>query len=140
MRANDIVEGCASILWAMAWADHAYETGCYSLSGCEITEHMPPIPDEAYLHAAKIVGMYEQASGLDIHALLWACLTADGIDAEEEWEDYAERFGQCLAFMATGTGVSWFDDHAKYEKMPRVYADSLDCGLPEEYCPHHDGE
>ncbi len=122
---DKIINGCARMLWALAWGDHAEETGCTNLSGCDITEHNPPVGLSAFIEAGRIVGAVEQASDLNIHALLWKCLHDDGLDPDVCAADHMERFGGCLAYMALGHGVSWFDDHKPCDalKVPNMCVD-----------------
>lgn len=130
---DTFVRGLATSIWGCAWADHVEEHGCYNLSGCEITEHMPEIPEIAYRMAERIMGMIEQANNMHVACLFAAAMQADGKTALEHRHYYdriAERFGECLGHMAMGTGVCWFDDHNRFDlKVPncetyglRVYA------------------
>ena len=114
---DQIVEGIASILWGLAWGDHAEETSCTNLSGCEITGIMPEIGPKAYTEAWRIVGATEQCSGSTLISILYACLRADGLDPEQCASEHAERFGNCVAYAALGHGVSWFDDHAPCDRL-----------------------
>lgn len=109
---DKIINGAAEMLWALAWADHAEDTGCTDLSGCEITTIMPDVGLSAFIEAGRVIGATEHQSHANIHALLWMCLRADGLDPEACADDYMDRLGGCLAYMALGHGVSWFDDHA----------------------------
>ena len=136
---DEITKGIASVLWGGSWADHVEEHQCSNLSGCEITECMPEIPTEAWIMAGELLGRIVQANGKDIYRLLSAACKADGVAYRPDTE-YQERFGNCLAYMATGAGVSWFDDHEEFEiKVPdfeehdlRVHADETceDDGYP----------
>lgn len=145
MDTDEIVNGIAQILWALAWADHVEETDCQSLSGCQIEDHMPEIAPAAYAQAWYIAGRVNECSGCNLWSLLYACLRADGIDmdgdnAREIAQQHAERFGNCIAYEALGHGVSWFDDHAPCDKykVPGVYID-LEIEASEA-CPNHPTE
>lgn len=130
-----IVNGIASMLWATEWANHAEEHGCCSLSGVNVYDVMPEVPQAALDLAWRLVGKLEQANGVHIAVIYSRAMAAigkvhpkpaDGSIGNEEWvyetkreqyyADYAdcERFGECLAHMAVGAGVSWFDDHAEF--------------------------
>ena len=115
-----IAEGCAGILWGLAWADHAEETDCCSLSGRQIEDHMPAIGEMAFYEAGQIIGALEQASGYNILALFSIALRDDGLNPETAFEKYAERFGNCLAYGALGHGVAWSDDHATCERLEKA--------------------
>lgn len=120
---DSITEGCGRMLWALDWANHAEESECTDVGGHNIMDIMPEPHPFAFLEAARLIGHVERASGRGIVSLLWACLNADGTHHAQR-DDYA-RFGECLAYMATGNGVSWFDDHAPCDvlKVPGVDVD-----------------
>jgi len=135
---NDpILNGMASTLWGMEWADHVEEHRCANLSGVEITDVMPEVPIEAYLLAANFIGHIEQANRMNIYALLYKAAKADGQDpyeGDKPGDDYAEEFGSDLGMMALGSGVSWFDDHAQFDiEVPHLEASDL-MALAEETC------
>jgi hypothetical protein len=96
-----ILEGMASIFWATAWADHVEEHRCCSLSGVEITEVMPSIPESARTLASEVLKQIDAASTQPADALY---------DAAPNPKSGAHRFGNCLAFSTMGAGVSWEDD------------------------------
>lgn len=137
---EDVIEGCASIIWASVWAHVAEESDTYNLSGCEITEHMPEIPEEAYTFARKVLAdmlhLNRREVGLQFNQethkcertytartvsdLLEMALRADICSGNEEiphFDDYARRFGECMAFRAMGDGVGWEDDHAEVDGL-----------------------
>ena len=104
-----ILDGIATILWASAWADHVEECGCQSLTGCEITEVMPPTPQEAHDKAREIAALYGNVDALYAEAM------ALGDTGSEE------RFGNCLAYNAKGDGVAWSDDSGNNWVAPYVH-------------------
>lgn len=119
---SEIVEGMAEIFWGDGWATHAEEHRCANISGEEITEIMPQIPARIYAFCERVMGKIEQANGTNEFALLYAALTADGKNPSElfeknrdEFDRLANEFGNGLAYMAMGSGVSWFDDHEKFD-------------------------
>lgn len=120
---SDIVSGMADILWGSAWADAMEEIGRgRELSGREITSIMPATPASAYRGAELIARSIEQANGQTLEELYRRALRADADDngGRHRHED-AERFGGDLAHMSMGSGVSWFDDHAKFPlKVPHT--------------------
>ena len=112
---DPIIRGIATILWASTWADHVAEVRCRSLSGCEITQVMPSIDEAAFRLAHRVAGRIEQVN-YNLPSLCAAAWRADGnSDTDDSPDDeFAERFGECLAYMAQGAGVSWFDDHKEF--------------------------
>lgn len=114
---DTFVRGMATILWAMGWSNHTEEHDCCNLSGCEITSCMPKIPEKAYRVAERIAGAIEYANGAGLYLLFSQAMKAEG-KPELKHEDYhgeeAMRFGECLAHMAIGSGVSWYDDHEHF--------------------------
>lgn len=130
---DPIIHGMAEILWGSAWADHVEETRCCNLSGCEITSIMPPIGESAHRIAEYVRGRIEERNGCGVWSLCRQARIADAVKAgegpidptESPPDDYAQRFGNCLMWMAMGAGVSWFDDHAKFPlKVPLCAEDS----------------
>src|SRR5574342_317663 len=119
----EFINGMAECFWASAWADHCEERGCYDLSGCEVTEHMPEIPELAYRLAHRVAGRIEVRAKHGLASLLFLACKADGLP-EPKHEDYhgplANRFGWCLAYKAMGAGVSWFDDHESFPELADV--------------------
>ena len=148
-----IVRGIAEVVWADAWSNHVEEHRCQSLIGVEITSAMPEIPTVALEEAEEIAKDIEKANDTTLDFLLEEASKADKTEADPT------EFGNGLAFMSVGSGVSWFDDHEKFPlKMPyeessldlRSYADSnceeesdrIQCkecaayGLPGKRCPN----
>ena len=135
---DTVVQAMASIFWGMGWADHVEEHKCDNLSGVEITSVMPSIPAEAYAMAERALGAIEHANGMSWPCLFAAAMKADGIEGElrtasngYEYTSYdyrgelAERFGDCLAHMAMGSGVSWTDDHKESGLKVPLCAESV---------------
>lgn len=140
IKAN-ITNGVASILWGDAWAQHiesAQYDGrkpCKNLSGCKIEEVMPELPKCAKQKAMLLMRAFCFANNKSIVSLFVDSAKANmgvkpnrlteaevlhnhGLELEN---DLQTRFGECLAWMAMGTGVSWFDDFATFPlKVPHV--------------------
>lgn len=113
MQHSEIIEGMAEIFWGLAWADWADENGI-NLSGKDILEEMPEIPEESYYFSYRVLGMYEVLNDIEINALFCRAIRFDGNKVSYDNAEMRKRFGNCLAYMALGTGVSWFDDHAEF--------------------------
>jgi hypothetical protein len=121
----DIIEGIATILWATNLANHVDEHRCCDLSGCEITQVMPSIPDVVRAHASHVATRVEEASGSTIEVLYSAAVAADeaaGTEAPANRSGPA-RFGECLAYESAGHGVSWTDDHEEVPGLVVPYVD-----------------
>lgn len=129
-----IIEGMARIMWASAWHQHVEEARCQNVSGLEITDVMPDVPEVALRMAYRWAGRIEGESG-SLILLLYAAAKTDGLVVDvtkgiavitEGWPDnvdnkYAEEFGNSLAWMAMGAGPSWFDDHKEFDlKVPHL--------------------
>jgi hypothetical protein len=114
---SEIVNGIAEILWAEGWSNHIEEHGCERLGGgTDITEAMPPIPIDANDFAEKWAGEVEQMNGKSLSELYEEAEKAN----EREGKGSSRRssptaFGNKLAFMIEGAGVSWFDDNAEFD-------------------------
>lgn len=114
---NNIGFGIAEMIWGLSWANHMEEHDC--------KKTMPEIPDEVYIFTERVLGAYWGLNGMHEHALLWKALDADGTTfktdltpenlSEAEFNKLERHFGYCLAHMAFGYGVSWFDDHKKFD-------------------------
>jgi len=110
-----IVKGVVDILWGSAWADHVEEHKCCRLSGLNICNVMPTPPPEAWAAAERILGHIEHANGWSWPCMFAAAARADGLKEPKSYDDLlVERFGECLMYMAMGSGTSWFDDHAEF--------------------------
>jgi len=134
---QNIINGMATILWGNAWAQHiesASDRGvkpCQNISGCKIEEVMPSIPKIAFQLAKQLIVDIVKSNSVESIADL--CENAYRSDTghtqckctfskvqEEELEsstfddDYQIRFGECLAWMAIGAGVNWFDTHEEF--------------------------
>ena len=104
---EEFSEGAARALW---WAS----------TGKKIPKGDPEdIPVAAWVGAGELKGRLEQASGVDIAVLAARAAEADGLGYEVNEID-AEEFGYYMAMEALGHGVSWEDEHAKFER-PRIY-------------------
>lgn len=109
---ENIIKGIAKVLWALSWADHADECKCYKLSGVEIFDVMPPVPDCADTSARKIARAFEKAGETSLTAL-FEKVVAGGYKGDEL------DFGHNLAHIALGTGGGDLDRRL----VPRVYCE-----------------
>ena len=147
-----IKQGIAELAWWIAWSDHTERHDCYNLSGCEISEHAPPVPAEAFQAAEKALAKVESRIGhhaalqqairaalghddvgadqakevqtSQVCGALLAAAVADGDPSLYQDQEYALRFGRCIAYALCGAGVSWSDDH-KEIPLPDLYDTSL---------------
>lgn len=157
-----IRQGIADLTWWMQWSDHVEEHRCCNLSGCEISELAPETPPEysaaAEIALAKVEAKLSQCAALQqavraalghadtdqatevrtsqVCGALLAAAVADGDASLYDDQEYAQRFGQCIAYALCGAGVSWSDDHAEIP-LPDLYdtsmPDRLD-GLADSLC------
>lgn len=129
MKTDTIIAAMASTMYQTAWHDrqderyrkHREKGTSYPGMGMI---HVPSrkTPPWIVREACRLAGKYEQANGVAcMEVLIWRAWRADNPDTNHEkmeasWicKQYRERFGVCLAYMAMGHGVSWFDDHAKF--------------------------
>ena len=147
-----IKQGIAELAWWIAWSDHTERHDCYNLSGCEISEHAPPVPAEVFQAAEKALAKVESRIGqcVALQQAIRAALDHDDVDSDQATEartsqvcgallaaaladgdtslyddqEYALRFGRCIAHSLCGSGVSWSDDH-KEIPWPDLYDTSL---------------
>jgi len=132
---QEIIDGIAEILWGSAWADHAEEHECTSLSGMQIEAIMPSVPKEASQLAQDLARKFESMNGATLDTLYAIALKADGQTSYPgSGKSSPESFGSNLAFMAMGAGVSWFDDHDKFP-LKKPYLENYDLRiLADEKC------
>lgn len=147
-----IRQGVADLTWWMQWSDHVEEHGCCNLSGCEISELAPETPPEysaaAEIALAKVEAKLSQCEALQqavraalghddvdsdqvaevatsqVCGALLAAAVADGDASLYDDQEYALRFGRCIAHALCGSGVSWSDDHEQIP-WPDLYDTSL---------------
>jgi len=94
-----------------------------SFSGQELTEIAPPTPQYALYEAAGLLARLEVANGAGLAAILAKAGEADDLrnTIGQFMQADASAFGSDIALQAVGHGVSWFDDHAKFElKVPSI--------------------
>jgi len=85
-----IVTAMARALFVSVWADNEEENG-RTYSGSDLMDVAPVTPDDARDLALTLYGKIEQASRMNMWALLAAARRADGNTADDA--DYAESFG-----------------------------------------------
>lgn len=115
---DDIRNGMAALFWNSAWADYQEELGRLgephaNLSGVNIYG-VSDEPDETQCeelraHVQRVVEEIEYKNSASLDELLDRATAADDAEADPT------RFGECLAYMSMGSGVSWFDDHEHFE-------------------------
>lgn len=114
---HPVLDGMAALFWNSAWADYQdelFEQGepHANLSGVNIYD-VSDDPDERQTatlkaHVTRIADEIETVNNATLDELVERAGDADDEEADPE------RFGECLAYMSMGSGVSWFDDHEKF--------------------------
>jgi len=132
------LEGAARAMFVLAYADFV-EEGYSKDNGLDDTEretrrdmpkpgpggdwydHAPDTPPNAYALAGEMWAELQAANGeAGVYSLVLRAEAADGVAPDPE------EFGRDLAMQYMGTGVSWFDDHAKFEiKIPHAEISSF---------------
>jgi hypothetical protein len=138
---NTIVEAMARALFVSTYVDwaeemnrqgHDVEIAC---CGSDWMDVAPETTREAQDLAWYLLGRIEQANGTNIWALAAAAWRADfkSMDAEEFCCDrtlkFDKDFGHCLAMMAMGSGVGWWDDHVKFPLEVPYIETAFEVGL-----------
>lgn len=144
------LEGAAKAFFVTAYADHAEEGDNTDNEltdeereareelprpgpGGDWYDYAPEPPPNAYALAGELWAGLHHLNGCSVYVLADRAVNADA-DPKGECEskveltdDFdAEEFGRDLAMQAMGTGVSWFDDHAKFEiKIPHAEISSF---------------
>jgi hypothetical protein len=128
---DEFLEGAARAIFVMAYASYVEEGDSTDNDldederekrqgmprpgpGGDWYDYAPATPPNAYAIAGELwAGLYHLNGEAGPYSLVLRAEAADGkpVDAEE--------FGRDLAMQYMGTGVSWFDDHAKFDmKVP----------------------
>lgn len=114
-----IVAAMARAMFVSNYAD-AVEEGDYqgrrAGPGEDWMDVAPETPQPYISEAWRLLGRIEQANKTNIHSLLAQACNADNVNYTEMPANggYVRDFGHCLAMQAMGHGVSWFDDHSKF--------------------------
>jgi hypothetical protein len=136
---DKIFDGLALSLHAQAWADAAEgeirngSTPRPSPPAAEITSYCGEPAEQAKFAAAQIMGQLQVLNKESIILTLQRASRADGFEIgayphTSEEETYAFDFGFSLGLMVTGTGASWYDDHAEFdldEPLVEFYYESV---------------
>jgi len=104
---EEFAEGASRAFWVSAWADD--QEGRGKRLGGELMHQAPDTPLSAWVAAGELIALLEVANKVPVEALAERADKVDGdcVDATE--------FGHYMAMMALGSGVSWFDDHEKFD-------------------------
>jgi hypothetical protein len=114
---EEFLSAAAAALWGATWASEAEEQG-ENLGGVDVMDVMPPVPKQAAMAAAELMGAYEYVNKTAINRLWVKAATAPGKHYDGPT---VELFGHYLAMAAMGHGVSWFDDHPNVPmKVPHM--------------------
>jgi hypothetical protein len=129
---DTIAEAMGRALFVCAYAD-AIEAGEIegdkAGTGQDWMDVAPATPRRFLNDGWRLLGKFEQLNGMHIACLWAAACRADGVDSAEPPSEHVDKFGHYLAMQALGHGVSWFDDHERFDlKCPRVesYVDQND--------------
>jgi len=77
----------------------------------------PTTPPNAYALAGELWAKLEHENKCNVYQLAALATLADGNKEDID----ADSFGHYLAMQAMGHGVSWFDDHEKFDlKVPHI--------------------
>lgn len=127
-----VIDGMARAFYVQAWATEQEEKG-ELYAGQQFMDDAPETPEYVREFAMQYSGrLIEANSRMSLPVLLYMAAKADGIDTDEKvmidgeessywevsvnrWNNYAGEFGHCVAMQALGHGVSWFDDHKRFQ-------------------------
>lgn len=87
--------------------------------GADWYDYAPTTPLNAYALAGELWASLEHENKASVYMLAERAKEADGLTDNEEID--AEDFGRDLAMQAMGHGVSWFDNHERFDlKIPHI--------------------
>jgi len=133
---NVMIDGMARAFFVSAWADRQEERGkTAGWSGNDLMDLAPKTPRYARDFALMFAGSLSGSLPVILNNAAWADVT-EGLTLAEPFyrfehpeleakardlqtDEYARDLGHYLAMQGLGSGVSWFDNHAKFEiKIP----------------------
>lgn len=127
-------------LFVRQWADYVENTLGRGLQG-EIMTQAPPTPQYFVEAGWRLLGAIENANApCSLVNIMVKAAKADGKDDMAYWTSgYVGEFAHYAAMQSMGEGVSWFDNHSRFDiKIPHREAPDLDSDeFPE---PERDGE
>lgn len=131
---DPMIEGMARAFFVCEWSDNEERAGRLNYpSGTELMDVAPETPRGAYDAAQRFAEHLEAANRTSLSVILWNASRADGNDPWADYkipDSYARDLGHYLAMQAMGHGVSWFDDHARFEiKVPYFEPHAFDFEL-----------
>jgi len=114
---DEFIQGAARAFFVMAYADYCEENSesdilTHAGPGGDWMDCAPDTPIAAYVFAGEMWSDLAHANKVPCGVIGLANLAkeADGVDDID-----VNDFGHRLAMQYMGTGVSWFDDHEKFE-------------------------
>lgn len=115
-----IIEAAARALFVQAYASQqeeleseGYESANCAGSGEDWTDVAPATTPDALDAARELIHDLEQRNNASLDTLVSRAINVDGL--EDIPDGYYSDFGHYVAMQAVGHGVSWFDDHARFE-------------------------
>lgn len=134
---DNIIESLARTLFVSRWTEREEMKAEFFNGSRDFDKLAPETTPDARMMAARIVGMLEHANCVSVVVLFDRARRANMLEGLPDPDPF--KFGSDLGFMATGDGVSWFDDNAEFEMVvPYVevaweHVEGSYC--PEESCP-----
>lgn len=110
---KEIIEGMARAFYVDAWAQREEEAGrTKGWAGQNLYDLAPKTSRAAMQTAAKAAAHVEAINGIGLDALYTRAVMMPG-SHDRNADPFA--FGSDLGMQMLGDGVSWFDDHPKFE-------------------------
>jgi hypothetical protein len=115
-KRQEIVDACAWMLWANAWIslqedpDREVADRVDPGAGGSWDPYVPDVPAEVTKGAELLIASIERRNGATVDALYDRAVALPGKRYTDR-EPTPERFGNCIAYVAIGAGVSWADDY-----------------------------
>lgn len=113
-KRHAILDGMARAFFVDDWARFQEEEGEGIPAGVELLSWAPATSDEAFSHAFDYAQRLKNENEQSLIKLFSEACEADS-NAKFNNNQHAREFGHYLAMSAMGHGVSWFDDHARFE-------------------------
>lgn len=128
-----IIKAMARTLFLLAWESYQEENDTPTQG--EIDDKAPETPLDVLCYGYYVAGQICDINNKSLLHLLLDAAKADHVIGEDytDSSETVERFGHCLAMQVTGQGVSWFDDHNRFNlRLPHIEFSWMDLD-PREY-------
>jgi len=122
---SDFARYAGRTMFVLQWADYEEKAG-RGHSGSNFFEAAPATPDDFIAEGWKYLGAREHVNKMSLILLLRRAALADGATEFAYWTaKHAEEFAYGCTMSAAGHGVSWFDNHKRWDDFKNTHLDAI---------------